>query len=252
VPLFSLCIFFNRRDEFRQALRSKQSLSVVLAGITLILLGGGMRVGGIFARALSVEGAALSVMLAGVCFVALERGTALKLLPAILFLNFMVPVPGAILNDIGLFLQRVVTDVSTVGFQLVGIPAMNDGIAIALPNTELQIAEACSGIRMLITLAAMVSAYCILSQRTVFEKVLLLLSVAPISVVVNVLRVVATGAAYESMPKWGDRIHDAAGWLMMIAGFFLLLFQLWIFRHLFSSSDEAPDGGWAGRRSVAA
>jgi exosortase len=201
-----------------------------------------MRVAGIFARALSVEGTSLPIMLAGICFAALGRVTALGLLPAVMYLIFMVPVPGLLLNDIGLFLQGVATEVSTVCFQLVGIPAMNDGIVIALPNTELQIAEACSGIRMLITLAAMLSAYCIVSQRTPLEKVLLLLSAVPIAVTVNVLRIVITGAAHEYFPKWGAGIHDAAGWFMMIAGFLLLLFELWIFGHLFSPPDEAMDG----------
>lgn len=242
VPLFTLWIFYTRREEIQHSLRTKQSRAVVILGIALILLGGGMRVAGIFARALSVEGASLSVMLAGICFAALDRKTALRLLPAVAFLNFMVPVPGAILNDIGLFLQGVVTEASTIGFQVLGIPAMNDGIAIALPNTELQIAEACSGIRMLITLAAMVSAFCIVSERSLFEKVVLLLSVVPIAVLVNVLRVIATGGAYERIPQWGDAIHDAAGWLMMIGGFLLLLFELWIFGHLFSPQDEGQEG----------
>jgi exosortase len=242
VPLFTLWIFYTRREEIRQSLREKQSAAVVLTGTALILLGGGMRVAGVFARALSVEGASLPVMLAGVCFAALGRVTALRLLPAVMFLIFMIPVPGVLLNDIGLFLQGVATEVSTVCFQLVGIPAMHDGIVIALPNTELQIAEACSGIRMLITLAAMLSAYCIVSPRTLFEKALLLLSAVPIAVTVNVLRIVATGAAHEYLPKWADGIHDAAGWLMMIAGFLLLLFELWIFRHLFSPADGEMDG----------
>jgi exosortase len=242
VPLFTLWIFYTRREEIRQSLREKQSAAVVLTGTALILLGGGMRVAGVFARALSVEGASLPVMLAGVCFAALGRVTALRLLPAVMFLIFMIPVPGVLLNDIGLFLQGVATEVSTVCFQLVGIPAMHDGIVIALPNTELQIAEACSCIRMLITLAAMLSAYCIVSPRTLFEKALLLLSAVPIAVTVNVLRIVATGAAHEYLPKWADGIHDAAGWLMMIAGFLLLLFELWIFRHLFSPADGEMEG----------
>ena len=238
VPLFTLWILYTRREEIQQSLWENQSAAVFMAGIGLILLGGGVRVAGIFTRALSIEGAALPIMLAGVCFAALGRVTAFRLLPALMFLVFMVPVPGLLLNDLGMFLQGVATEASTVCFQLVGIPAMNDGIVIALPNTELQIAEACSGIRMLITLAAMVSAYCIVSQRTPFEKVLLLFSVVPIAVTVNVLRIVATGAAHESLPSWGDAIHDAAGWFMMIAGFLLLSFELWIFARLFSPPEE--------------
>jgi exosortase/archaeosortase family protein len=94
---------------------------------------------------------------------------------------------------------------------------------------------------MLITLAAMVSAYCIVSERTLFEKALLLFSVVPIAVAVNVLRIVATGAAHEYLPSWADAIHDAAGWFMMLAGFLLLLFELWIFRHLFCPPNEESE-----------
>jgi len=61
--------------------------------------------------------------------------------------------------------------------------------------------------------------------------------VIPIAVTVNVMRIVATGAAHEHWPKWGDAVHDAAGWFMMIAGFLLLLIELWIFRHLFSPPE---------------
>lgn len=242
VPLFTIWVIYARREEIQQSLGNRQSVWVVLLGTSLILLGGGMRVAGIFARALSVEGAALPVMFAGVCFAALGWKTALRFLPVVGFLIFMIPVPGVILNGVGMFLQGVATEASTICFQLVGIPAMNDGVVIALPNAELQIAEACSGIRMLITLAAMVSAYCIISERTPFEKALLLLSVLPIAVTVNVLRIVSTGATYEYFPGWGDAIHDAAGWFMMIAGFSLLVLELWIFRHLFLPSDEELNG----------
>lgn len=239
IPIFTLCIFYAHRDAIRESLRARQSAAALVAGVFLLLLGGGVRVAGLFSRALSVEGAAIPIMLAGVCFAALGRVTALRLLPAVVFLVFMIPVPGVLLTDLAMFLQGVATEVSTVCFQLVGIPAMHDGIVIALPNTELQIAEACSGIRMLVTLAAMVSAYCIVSQRTRLEKILLLLSVVPIAVAVNVLRIVATGAAHESLPQWSERIHDTAGWLMAVAGFLILLFELWTFRHLFSSPDAA-------------
>ena len=238
VPLFTLWIFYTRREEVQQSLRNKQSVSVVLFGVALILLGGGIRIGGIFARALSVEGAALPIMLLGIGFAALGWVTAIRFSPVVGFLVFMVPVPGVVLNDVGMFLQGVATEASTICFQLVGIPAMNDGVVIALPNAELQIAEACSGIRMLITLAAMVSAYCIVSERTTFEKVLLLLSVLPIAVSVNVLRIVCTGATYEYLPTWGNAIHEAAGWFMMIAGFLLLLLELRLFHHLFLPPDE--------------
>lgn len=242
VPLFTIGVLFSRRKEIEQSIQKKQSFYVVLLGTALVLLGGGIRVGGIFVRALSVEGVALPIMLSGVCFAAFGRVTAIRFLPVVGFLVFMIPVPGVVLNDVGMFLQGVATEASTICFQLAGIPAMNDGVVIALPNAELQIAEACSGIRMLITLAAMVSAYCIVSERTIFEKILLLFSVLPIAVTVNVLRIVCTGATYEYFPEWGDAIHSTAGWLMMIAGFLLLLLELKLFHHLFLSPDEDTAG----------
>lgn len=240
VPIFTLGYLFVHRKEIGEMSRQKQSWLVVASGLGLILAAGALHVVGVYSRALSVEGLSIPLLLSGIVLAALGK-PGLKVLPAVLFLVFMAPVPGVLVNRIAESLQFVATNASTFVFQLCGIPALDNGIVIALPNTELRIAEACSGIRMLITFVAMVVGYCIVSRNSLLEKLLLVLSTLPLAVAANVMRICATGAAHEFAPSWGDFVHDAAGMFMIVAGLLLLMAELWLFARLFSPEAEFRD-----------
>jgi exosortase len=155
--------------------------------------------------------------------------------PALAFLLFMFPLPQAINNLISLPLQQIATAGSCFLLQLSGIWVIQDGNTIHLTTQtheieRLEVAAACNGLSMLMTLAATVTATIILIPLPNWKRVVVLLSAVPIALVSNILRIVATGWCYSyiagpTLKKWS---HDVSGWFMMPLALVLILLELGI------------------------
>jgi len=101
--------------------------------------------------------------------------------------------------------------------QTLGMPAVAEGNVILLNEASLGIVEACSGLRMLVVFFALSTAVALVARRPFWERVFLVFSAIPIALFTNVVRITATGVAYETVGgETGQFIfHDLAGWLMM-------------------------------------
>ena len=169
----------------------------------------------------------------------LERGW-----PAAIFLVFMLPLPPSINGLISRPLQQIATLGSVFMMQLTGLRVIAEGNVIYLPDAPanartLEVALACNGLSMLMTLAATVTATIILFPLPTWKRVVVLASALPIALVSNVIRIVATGWCYtlivdESAKKLA---HDSSGWLMMPLALILVGLEVWILSWL------AGDGG---------
>jgi exosortase len=142
--------------------------------------------------------------------------------PAIAFLLFMLPLPEAVNNSISLSLQGIATAGSCYLLQLSRIWVVQRGNTIDLTTNSgemgrLEVAAACSGLSMLMTLAAVVTATIILIPLPTWKRVTILASAVPIALASNILRIVGTGWCYYFMTEPTSRhwAHDISGWLMM-------------------------------------
>jgi exosortase len=154
--------------------------------------------------------------------------------PAILFLGFMVPLPYELERNVGGPLRTAATAASTYLLQTLGQPAVSEGNVILLDEHKLEVADACNGLKMLVTFAAFSVGAVLLARRTWFEKAMVLLGIVPVAVVTNVLRITATGIAYSFDPgkETMHTLHDVFGWLMMPVGLGLLAAELWALNRL--------------------
>jgi exosortase len=154
--------------------------------------------------------------------------------PAVLFLAFMIPLPFEIERNVGGPLRTVATISSTFLLQTCGLPAVAEGNVILIDDVKLGVAEACSGLKMLLTFAAFSVGAVLLANRTLFERMILLLGIVPIAVLTNVLRVTAMGVAHTFVTDKAttDTLHDVFGWLMMPVGLGLLALELWVLDRL--------------------
>lgn len=212
VPIFAGVILWVRRDMVA-SLTPRSSLW----GLALIALGGWMRWVSAYYYFALVDPLSLVPMLAGiVLFVAGWRALRWAA-PAIAFLTFMVPLPGMAAGLMGHPLQRIGTLVSTYALQTMGFWAVAHGNVIQLSETQLGVVEACSGLRMMMLFFAVCFAAAFLVKRPLLDRVVILLSAAPIAVLANVARIVATGMLHELVSaQAGDTLfHDLAAWFMM-------------------------------------
>jgi exosortase len=154
--------------------------------------------------------------------------------PAVAFLLFMVPLPYRLAVALTGPLQQLATLGSTFLMQTLAMPAVAEGNVIHLNEVELNIIEACSGLRMLVIFFALATAVALVIQRSIWQKVFLVASAVPIALLVNVLRITVTGILHESVSSEAANavFHDLAGWLMMPVALSLLWLELKVLRHL--------------------
>ena len=155
--------------------------------------------------------------------------------PAIVFLVFMIPLPAAAQGMLSQKLQAIATQMSGFVIQTVGIPAMVVGHTVQIKGAPepLDVAQACSGIRMLMLFFALSVGMAFIVKRPLWEKLLILVSALPIAVISNVARISMTGilgegarACLTDASHMCHVIHDWAGYLMMPLGLLLLWGEL--------------------------
>jgi len=140
----------------------------------------------------------------------------------------MLPLPFRLEGAMAYPLQRVATKVSTYALQTLGFPALAEGNVIHLEDHEIGVVEACSGLSMLFTFIAMATGVVLVIRRPWLDKLLIVASAIPISLLVNMIRITVTGVLHEMV---GSRLanlvfHDLAGWLMMPMALGLLWLEL--------------------------
>lgn len=141
------------------------------------------------------------------------------------YLFFMVPIPY-IIYDMAAFPLKLFVTKASVGFlKLFGVVVMREGNIIMFPATTLEVADACSGIRSLISLLALAVAYSFFIKIPLQKRILLILSALPIAIFTNALRVIITGFLAQF---WGAKaaegfFHEFAGLAVFALAMVLLV-----------------------------
>jgi exosortase len=167
-----------------------------------------------------------------------------RIWPAIAYLVFMLPLPQLVNNLLALPLQTIAASSSRFLLQLSSMWVIQDGNVINLSTPrgmeQLDVALACNGLRMLMTMAATVTATIILIPLPKWKRITLLLSVVPIALVSNMVRIVATGWCYYLItdPTARHRVHDWSGWMMMPLALLLVLLELGVLSWLVPKESE--------------
>ena len=117
--------------------------------------------------------------------------------PAVAFLVFMYPIPQALNSQVSLPLQRMASISSAALLRLLGFWVMDEGNVLVVGGETLEVAAACNGLAMLMSLAATIAATVILVPMALWKRIVLLLSVVPIALLCNVLRIAGTAWCYH-------------------------------------------------------
>jgi len=148
----------------------------------------------------------------------------------LLFLFLMVPLPRSIVNIVAFPLQLYATDFAVKVLYLFEVPALREGNIIHLANTQLFVAEACSGLRSLTALITLGVIFAYFFRKSTVERVIIVLSAIPIAILVNAFRVALTGGlthylGREAASGW---IHQTEGLFTFGVAFLLLLLEAWL------------------------
>ena len=225
VPPFSAFVIWQERSRLaRLRLQPSWSGLLILAfGLVVLLVGQ-------LGAELFLSRFSLLLVLAGMIVLFLGWNFFQALLFPWAFLLLMIPIPAILFNQITFPLELLASKVASTILPWLGVPVFREGNLIRLPAITLQVAEACSGIRSLMSLTTLAVIYGYLMERRISVRVLLAVASLPIAVVANSLRVIGTGllVQYWDPDKAQGFFHEFQGWLIFVAS----LIMLYLFHRL--------------------
>ena len=219
VPLFSAFVIWQERDRLcRIPVKPAWAGLLILAFALAVLVVGQLGAELFLARvSLLFLGAGLIVLFLGWKFL---RALSFPLA----FLSLMIPIPTIVFNQITFPLQLLASRAAAATLPLFSVPILREGNVIILPSMALEVAEACSGIRSLMSLVTLAVIYGYVAEKRVAVRWLLALASIPISVAANSARIIGTGllVQYWDPDKAQGFFHTFSGWLIFVVSLFML------------------------------
>ncbi len=221
VPVFCAYVLWERRHELSALVPKPTSagLVVLLGSIAVLFLGSlGAE---LFLARVSLLGVIIGLLL-------FLHGWPMvkKLAFPLSALLLMIPIPGVIYYQLVFPLQLLASQLAASALQASHImPVFREGNILVLPSARLEVAEACSGIRSLMSLLTIAVIYGYLSENRTWVRWLLCLLIVPIAVLSNSARVVfaAIGSEYIGLSAVEGTSHFLSGIFLFLVAILLLM-----------------------------
>jgi exosortase len=188
VPVFAAYILWRERSRRREVpiRTSNWGLPIMISAIGLLILG-------ILGSEHFTSRISMLILISGI-IVFLVGWQALRSIAfPIGYLIFMIPLPAIIYYQLTFPLQLLASRLGANGLVALGVPTVREGNLLILPNVTLEVVEACSGVRSLLSLLAAVVGYVYLAEPSTWRRCVLVALTVPIVILSNGLRLVATG-----------------------------------------------------------
>ena len=236
VPLISLFLIWQARHRIAQAgaRNSWWGLAVISGGLVLYGIGE-------LATLYVLQHVSLWLVIVGLVIALIGIRGARAIAFPLSYLLTSIPLPVFLYASLSSQLQLWSSALGVGFLQLVGVTAFRDGNVIDLGPVQLQVVEACSGIRYLLPLASLALLCAYLFKDRMWKRVVLVLSSIPISIVVNGFRIGMIGVLVEWYGQGAAEgfSHLFEGWLLFMASLGLLIFEMWVFSRLGTMRDRS-------------
>lgn len=221
VPLFSLFLVWDRRKSIRSTpvRQSWAGISLVIVSIAVLILG-------VYGVDLFTSRVSFVMLMGGLIWTFFGSRMLRELRFPLLVLLLAIPFPEIIFNKITFPLQLLASRVASDILPMLGVPTLQEGNVIQLPIMKLEVAEACSGIRSLMSLFTLAIFYGYFLEKSTFRRVLLAIAAIPIAVAANSARIVGTGLCvqYWDPDKALGFFHEFSGWVIFVVSLVFLYF----------------------------
>jgi exosortase len=213
VPLFSAYLIWEKRKTLRgiKIAPSWSGIAVIVLGLVVLLLG-------VYGSELFLSRVSLIILLAGLvlCFGGWQFLKELRFVLLVLLLA--IPIPAIVFNQITFPLQILASKLASALLPLFGVPVLREGNVIELPLMKLEVAEACSGIRSLMSLFTLAVFYGYFLEKSNLRRVVLVLASVPIAIAANAVRILGTGLCvqYWDPDKALGFFHEFSGWVIFL------------------------------------
>lgn len=220
VPLIAAYFVYDRREQLRETIIAPWN-----PGLLVILLGLSQLVFGHLANEFFTMRSSLVVLLAGLVLYFFGRKVFRQLLLPISYLLLMIPLPYIVYDAAAFPLKLFVTKVSVGVLKLIGIAVVREGNIIMFPYITLEVADACSGMRSLVSFLALGVAYAVFMTSSTTKRILIVVAALAIAIFNNSLRVIVTGVLAQ---YWGTAaaqgfFHEFTGMAIFVVGMLMLV-----------------------------
>jgi exosortase D (VPLPA-CTERM-specific) len=229
IPVMFAYVIWDKRGELKgvKAGTSWPVLPVLLFFVALSLYGILGSSGNISMPAIPVLVVLLTAFLFGIAMTK-------RLTVALMLLFFMVPMPASLDRTVGVFLKNISSLIGTWFIRAFGITVHLSGNVLDLGSSQLQVVDACSGLRYILPLMALGLIFGYFFEKTFWKRALLFLVTIPISIFMNSIRIGVTGVLTE---HYGSEVaegffHGFSGWIIFMVAFALLFLLRWLLKFL--------------------
>jgi exosortase len=167
----------------------------------------------------------------------------------IVFLLCALPWPGLFYSKLAMPMQQFSAQVAVMVMQIAGVDVENSGTQIIIQRPDaatpriLNVAEACAGLKSLMTFVSLGASVAFLSARPMWQKLVITFSAVPIAIMCNALRVSGQGMLdYYVSEVWSAGFaHQFAGIVFLLPGFMALLVVVWLLDKMFVDEADLPE-----------
>jgi exosortase D (VPLPA-CTERM-specific) len=229
VPI-ALCFAWHKRNRLREAGSKPNSSGLLIIAGSLAVLMLGVLGNELFLTRISI----LGILSGTIVFLYGWRHLGILAFP-IAFLVLMVPIPRIVFDQVVFPLQLLASRLAEITLVSLRVPAVREGNLIVLGSTTIEVAEACSGIRSLITLLTLATVYGYVMDQRTFVRIALMIGMIPVAIVANGFRIAGTALAahYYSVKAAEAFVDTFSGWILFAIAFVLLFILyrvlLWMF-----------------------
>jgi len=235
IPLIFIYLLWEKRKVINETPSINSWVSILLLCFGLIIFWLGELSGEFFTLYISFW-----IVIVSLFWLHLGWQKIKKIAFPLIFLLSMFPLPHFLYKNVTFSLQLISTKLGVGLLHLYGMSAYREGNIIDVGFTQLQVVEACSGLRYVFPLLILSILIAYFYKDRLWKSLIIILSSIPISIIMNSLRIAITGILYE---LWGARVaegffHGFSGWLIFIGALAIMLAEIWILKKIPSLSDK--------------
>ena len=230
IPFLAGYLIYDRRDQLSKLSFKKNDLGLIILCLGLLFFIFGTAASEYFSVRLS-----FIVVIIGIVIFNLGTQVFKNIWFPLIFLFFMLPLPYIIYYNITFPLQQYSSQIAAIILKSFGIPLILQGNIIHLQNYSLEVVEACSGLRSLMTLSALSAAIAYMIIRRPLPGMILLALTPPIAILANVGRIFMSAiVAIAISPKLAEGVfHELSGLLIFLIGLIIISLCALILKRIF-------------------
>jgi exosortase len=213
VPVFAAYLVWAKRQTLlnTKAVPTWSGIAVVALGLVVLLLG-------VYGAELFLSRISLVILLAGLALSFGGWQLLKELRFPLLVLILAIPIPAILFNEITFPLQILASKLASALLSIFGVPVLREGNVIELSTMKLEVAEACSGIRSLMSLFTLVIFYGYFLEKSLLRRAILAVATIPIAIAANAVRIFGTGLCvqYWDPDKAVGFFHEFSGWIIFL------------------------------------